>query len=78
MTEVSPTEFTFGRPLRSQLDLLHPSFQSNVIHRQEQQKHGHDQRVKERFQANKFTLKNNQVVYEYDSNVIGVFGLNQT
>ena len=27
---------------------MRPSVQSNVIHRQEQQKHGHDQRAKER------------------------------
>ena len=47
-TGVSPAELTFGRPLRSQLDLMRPSVQSNVIHRQEQQKHGHDQRGKER------------------------------
>ena len=47
-TGVSPAELMFGRPLRSQLDLMRPSVQSNVIHRQEQQKHGHDQRAKER------------------------------
>ena len=46
-TGVSPAELMFGRPLRSQLDLMRPSVQSNVIHHQEQQKHGHDQRVKE-------------------------------
>ena len=45
---MSPAELMFGRPLRSQLDLMRPSVQSNVIHRQEQQKHGHDQRAKER------------------------------
>ena len=47
-TGVSPAELMFGRPLRSQLDLMHPSIQSNVILCQEQQKHGHDQQAKER------------------------------
>ena len=47
-TGVSPAELMFGRPLRSQLDLMRPSIQSNVMLRQEQQKHGHDQRAKER------------------------------
>ena len=48
MTGVSPAELMFGRLLRSQLDLMRPSVQSNVIHRQEQQKHDHDERAKER------------------------------
>lgn len=47
-TGVSPAELMFGRPIRSQLDLMQPSIQSNVLLRQEQQKLGHDQRAKER------------------------------
>ena len=38
----------FGRPLRSQLDLMRPTIQSHVMLHQEQQKHGHDRRAKER------------------------------
>ena len=48
MIGVPLTELMFGRPLKLHLDLMHPSIQSNVIHRQEQQQCGHDQRVKER------------------------------
>ena len=40
-----------GRPLRSQLDLLHPDIQSRVSTHQEQQKKDHDCHTKEsRFQ----------------------------
>ena len=47
-TGVSPAELMFGRPLRSQLDLMRPSIQSHVMLHQEQQKYGHDKRAKER------------------------------
>lgn len=47
-TGVSPAELMFGRPLRLQLDLMCPNIQSNVIYHQEQRKHDHDRRAKER------------------------------
>ena len=41
-TGVSPAELMFGRPLRSQLDLMRPNLQLNVNRHQEQQKLDHD------------------------------------
>lgn len=48
VTEVSPAELMFGRPLRSQLDLLQPNIQVKVQSRQERQKSDHDRHARSR------------------------------
>ena len=48
VTGVSPAEMMFGRPLRSQLDLLQPDMQAKVQGRQEQQKFHHDHHARSR------------------------------
>ena len=42
-TGQSPAELLFGRPLRSQLDLLQPDLHAKVQYRQLQMKTNHDQ-----------------------------------
>ena len=48
VTGVSPAELMFGRPLRSQLDLLQPNMHTKVQSRQERQKFDHDQHSRSR------------------------------
>lgn len=48
VTGVSPAELLFGRPLLSQVDLLHTSIQSRVSIQQWQQMNKHDCRAQER------------------------------
>ena len=47
-TGASPAELIFGRPLRTHLDLLHPSVKDQVMHNQVKQKQHHDTHCKQR------------------------------
>ena len=48
VTGVSPAEMMFGRPLRSQLDLLQPDMHAKVRSHQEQQRSDHDRHARSR------------------------------
>ncbi len=47
-TSMAPSELLMGKKMKSRLDLLKPSLDQRVQHRQERQKEGHDKRAKVR------------------------------
>ena len=47
-TKMTPAELFLGRPLRTNLDLLHPSVEDSVTRSQAQQKRRHDQHARAR------------------------------